>query len=123
MKLITKFSSRDDADEASRLLETNGVATFISSKRSHRIGGLFTGAFHVGLWVILDEQYQDAQRLLSDPNHRVERKLTQSEISEIRSSVRSGDMSQVLKLLFQLLMMAALFALVVGILVRAYAAT
>lgn len=117
MKLITKFSSREDAEQASQLLEKNGVAAFISSKRSHQIGGFFTGAFHVGLWAILDEQYQDARQLLLDPNHRVEGMLTQSEIIEIRSSVRSGDMSQLLKLLLQLLLFAALFALVVGILV------
>ena len=118
MRLVAKYSSDTDAKLASQRLESKGIATFISSKRSYRLGALFTGAFHVGLWVVLDRQFEDARRLLEDPNHKVSMPLTSTEMIEIRSSVRSGDMSQILRFLFQLLIWAAIFAILVAFVVR-----
>ena len=117
MKLLTKFPSALEAEKASELHEDKGVATFISSKRSNALGGYFTGVFHVGLWVVIDCQYADARQLLLDPNHEVAKKLSRAEIAQFKRSVNAADMSGVLKVLFQLLMFAVLFALVVSILV------
>lgn len=117
MKLVSKFTAAFEAEEASKLLEENGIATFVSSKKSNQLGGIFTGAFHVGLWVVLDDQYVDAQRLLLDPNHKVSNKLSRTEITKLRQSVHTTDMSGVLRILFQLLIVAALFAFGVSILV------
>ena len=117
MKLVSKFSSAVDAEQASDLLEANGIAAYISFKRSNRLGTYFTGAFHVGLWVVLDRHLQDAKRLLSDPDHKVAEPLSELELIEIKSSVHSGDMSQILRFLFQLLMWAALLAAVVAFVV------
>ena len=113
MKLVTTYSSVDEAEEASRFLEENGIAAFVSSKRSLSLGRVFAGAFEVGLWAVLDEQAPDAAQLLRDPNHKVARKLSRTEIIEIRKSVRSGDMSIVLKVLFQLLLIVSIFVFIV----------
>lgn len=118
MKLVSQFSSPEEAEGASQLLEANGIATFISSEMSNRLGGLFTGAFHVGLWVVLDQQFHDAHQLLADPTHRVSRKLSDSEMMQLKASVQSSDMSQIVWFLFRLLILVLLFALGVSILVR-----
>lgn len=117
MKLVSKFISVVEAESASELLEANGIATFISSKRSNRLGGVFTGAMYVGLWVLLDNQYRDAQSLLHDPGHKVQNKLSRTEIIQLRQSVRSADMTDILKVLFQMLAIVALLAVVITIVV------
>ena len=117
MKLVAKYSSDADAALASHRLESKGIATFISSKRSFRLGSLFTGAFHVGLWVVLDHHFEDARRLLEDPNHKVSMPLTDNEMIEIKNSVQSGDMSPILRFLFQLLIGAVFFAVLVAFVV------
>ena len=119
MKLLAQYSSSFDAEEPSHLLEDNGIATFVSSKRSNKLGDIFTGAFTVGLWVVLDEQYQDACQLLVDPTHKVSNKLSVSEMMQIKSSVHTRDMGPVISLLFKLLAFAILFALGVNYFVRA----
>lgn len=113
MKLVTNFSSTYDAERASSLLEENGIATFVSSKRSIRIPLSRGGASAVGLWAVLDTQLWDAQQLLKNPNHKVEQKLSAAEINRLRQSVHSSDMSSLLKFLFTLLGLVALFAVVV----------
>ena len=85
MRLIAEYSNLVDAELASHRLESRGIATFVSSKRSYRMGALFTGAFRVGLWVVLDRQFEDARRLLDDPDHEVSMPLTSTELAEIRS--------------------------------------
>ena len=102
----------------SGLLEANGIAAFVSSKWSMRLGSIFTGAFEAGLWVVLDEQFDDALQLLNDPTHEVSRRLSQAEIANIRQSIQNGDKSVVLKVLFQLLLGALAFVALVFLLTR-----
>ena len=113
VKLLSTYSSVSDAEDRSRFLESKGIAAFVSSKHSMRLGRYFTGAFRVGLWVILDEQYDDAIRVLNDSHHEVSYKLPQSEIAAIRQSINTGDKSVVLRLLFQILLIAVGFAVAV----------
>ncbi len=96
------------------MLEDNGIATFLSGRHTNRLHGIFAGAFQVGLWVILDEQLDDALRLLEDPDHEVSRKLSRAEIISIREDVNSSDMTSVLRPLIQLLVVAAIVAAGVG---------
>ncbi len=113
MKLVSEFQSTYDANKASALLERNGIASFVSSKRSIRIPMYRGGASAVGLWAVLDEQRRDAQLLLQNPNHKVARRLSRSEIIRIRNSVHDPNMNGLLRFLFGLLGIVALIALAV----------
>jgi len=119
MKLVSNFVFSDDAEQASELLENNGIATFISSKRSTQIPMSRGGASSVGLWVVVDDQQWDAQKLLEDPNHEVERKLSETELIQVRQAVRSRDKVVVLRVLFTMLGIALIFAIVVFVFTRA----
>jgi len=103
LKLISRFDIAEEAEDASQFLESRGVATFVSSKRSHRLGRLFTGALHVGLWVLLDDQAWDAERLLRDPEHKVSNPLSQSALMELKAGVESKDHTYTLNVLFGVL--------------------
>ena len=118
MKLLKTYSLVGDAEERCRFLETNGIAAFVSSKRSIRLGRIFTGAFQAGLWVVLDDQYLDAVQLLDNPQHQVARRLSQTEIAEIRQSIDTGDKTVVLNVLAQFLVAAVLFFVIVLVITR-----
>ena len=62
MKLIDEFESAHDADFASLNYREKGILTHVSSRHSNSLR-IITGAMKVGLWVVLEDQYQDAIEL------------------------------------------------------------
>ena len=70
MRLLFESESGSELAEAKELLEESGIPAFISSQETYRVRSSAT-LFKRGLWVCLEEQYQDAAALLKDPNHRV----------------------------------------------------
>lgn len=69
--------------EANRLVDfykSKGVLAFISNKN---ISNLYPeqGEFKVGIWIVADNQFNDAVALLSDPDHSVEHPLTQEQMA------------------------------------------
>lgn len=53
----------------------------------------------IGLWVVLDHQYEDAMALLLDPDHSVSNALRPEEIQSIKKDIHSGNMSGAFKIL------------------------
>ena len=99
MKLLTEYESSAEADTASHRLETKGIATCVSSRHHMGFPEGSIGPPGIGLWVVLDDQYQDAMALLLDPNHSVSNALLPEEIQSIKKDIHSGDMSGAFKLL------------------------
>ena len=116
MRLLARYPSLLDAEKEQQRLEEAGIATFISSKQSYRLGPWFTGAFEVGLWVLLKRQYADAAALQRNPQHRVSHNLSREEIEQLKESIYRGDMSSVLNLLVMTLILALVAFLAVAIL-------
>jgi len=85
MKLLDSSFSQNDANGISGFLRQHGILTFISSKDSHRMGSFLTAATTVGVWVVLDEQYNDALNLLKNPEHEVSNPLSMEEMQIIES--------------------------------------
>ena len=79
MKLLNKYLTLTDAEDMAERLENQGIVTHISSKRSHSLASHRTGAINVGLWVILENQYQDALKNAIDAANNVLDKKVQLE--------------------------------------------
>lgn len=94
------------------MLENKGIATFISAKRSYRLGSFLTGAFHVVLWVVLDAQLGEAAEVLRNPDYSVRNPLTSSELARVKTDIQSGDMTRVLNVLVGALVIVLFLALV-----------
>ena len=99
MKLLTEYETTSEADSASLRLELKGIATFVSSRNTLGFPPGTIGPPGIGLWVVVDDQYEDAMALLLDPDHTVSNALTPEEIETIRNGIRGGDMSSVFEVL------------------------
>jgi hypothetical protein len=82
MKLIDEFESAHDADLASLNYREKGILTQVSSRHSNSLR-MITGATKVGLWVVLDDQYQDAIELRKNRSHRPSTTLSEDEMNQL----------------------------------------
>lgn len=83
MKLFEAFDNDDVIYDMADLLRKNGILTYISGKHtsSMRIPGI--GPKRLALWVVLDDQFEDAKMLLADPDHKVKHKLTEDQMRQM----------------------------------------
>ena len=93
MQLIGQYHNESEADLIAAKLEEQGILTFISGRESLRLMRYRAGIFDVGLWVVLDHQYDDAIALLNDPGHTVESPLTAEEMAYLRAQASSQSSS------------------------------
>ena len=70
MQRLFDTTSQDELMAAKMLLESRGVPVYIGGEGSFRINRRMT-AYQRSLWVMLDQHYEDAQKLLDDPAHEV----------------------------------------------------
>ena len=85
MQLVTQFIDPSDATEANSRLRKAGVMTEITSLDPHIMSRSRTGALRIGLWVVFEDQFDDAVRLLEDPDHVPHRVISLSEMDRIKS--------------------------------------
>ena len=81
MKLIRNFHYVEEAEQIAEQLRQQGIVTHISSKGLH---GYFKVAIKVGLWAVLDEQYEDALKFIADPAHTITSGLTPDQIEMLQ---------------------------------------
>jgi hypothetical protein len=116
MQLVTQFIDPSDATAANSRLRKAGVMTEITSLDPHIMTSSRTGALRIGLWVVFEDQFDDAVQLLEDPDHVPHRVISLSEMNRIKSTTRdswfrSGQKN--LGILATLIFAACLFGLVV----------
>ena len=87
MKLLEKFTSIGDAYEREGRLRSEGILTHLSSKKSHMLDSIKTGALHVGVWVVLENQWTDAKALMENAEHVVKKPLSEEKMREIETTV------------------------------------
>ena len=68
-------------------LRIAGIASHIDSMDPHNIQPSKSGETRIGLWVIDDDQHQDAVMVLVNPEHVPRRILSLEEISKLEASV------------------------------------
>lgn len=89
MKHLTDFDDLYTAQTTSNRLRASGVLTHVSNEHS-RTHSFITGAFSVGLWVILDEQYNDAIGLLNNKQHVVDTPLSEDEMTTLELEAKTN---------------------------------
>lgn len=103
MKLIQGFHSEVDAETARDKLRKRGILAYISSKGSYNLSSVYTGAFKVGLWAVLDNQYHDACKILSKAQCKVRYPLSEDQMLEIELNNRKETPSLILRALLKFL--------------------
>ena len=97
MKLLKEFESVLDSEELAERLKEKGIAVFVSSKHSQSLSKYSTGALNVGLWIVLDVQYEDAKACLKNRRHKVITAISQDEIKIIQSEINNSSNGLILK--------------------------
>ena len=85
MKLLQQYHSSRQAELDSLVLEQQGILAHVSSKHSHSLSGVVTGAFTVGLWAVFDHQYEDAKAYLADATHEVTSGFSVDELANVKT--------------------------------------
>ena len=94
MKLVTHFIDPTEASAAKSRLCKAGVMAEVSSVDPHIIRPSKSGAERIGLWVVHDDQLEDALFLLENPDHVLPRitpfsQMKDSDPSESKSLLRA----------------------------------
>ncbi len=103
MKLIQTYPNFQQADEKALMLRRAGVLAHVADEFSN-VHSYASGAFEVSLWVVLDDQYEDACNLLADEDYSVTRPLTENEMQQMEAIGRDSTE----RLIFNVAMYAAI---------------
>lgn len=88
MKLIREYNDANEAEIISNSLREKGVMSTVTSADSQRLGRFKSGSLKVGLWVMFEEQLNDAVQLLENPDHQPEYKIPLDEIHRIEAEAK-----------------------------------
>ena len=88
MKLLREFDSTFEATELSEKLENKGILTHVSSTHSHSLSRSATGEVKCGLWIVLNNQYNDAKKIIDGESEHVTNPLTQQQIIELKRQTK-----------------------------------
>ena len=93
MKLLRYFVDPGEVSAAKSLLAQAGIATEVSNEDPHVIKRPKSGATRLGLWILDDDRFDDALRLLvnsgSDEEHPLDREAPND--GDIPAEDRSPD--------------------------------
>ena len=82
MKLVTHFIDPGEASAAKSRLCEAGIKAEVTSVDPHIIRPSKSGAERIGLWVVFDDQFEDAILLLENPDHVPNRISSQDVVNE-----------------------------------------
>ena len=114
MKLLDQYIDPGEAAAARSRLRRAGIACIVDSMDPHSIQPSKSGATHIGLWVLADDQYEDALQMLANPAHVPRRSLSPDEISRLEADADKRSKS---KRLTDKALAALLFACLLGLIV------
>ena len=87
MKLVDQYIDPNMATAARVRLRIAGIASHVDTMDPHNIQPSKSGETRIGLWVIEDDQHQDAVMVLVNPEHVPRRVLSLDEISRLEATV------------------------------------
>lgn len=88
MKLLAQIGDRAELDGLRLLMESKGIPVYVGNEAGSRNMGFVTPARQQSLWVVFDEQIDDAIALMEDPEHEVENPV---DIEEYRRQVGEAE--------------------------------
>ena len=84
MKLVTTSRDRLYIAEKSSFLRSKGILTSLSGENAAQIG--YPASSELGLWVVINEQYEDAIACLNNENHEVQAPLSPEQMLELEAA-------------------------------------
>ena len=88
MKLVTTSTDKLYIAEKSSLLRSKGILTSLSGENAAQIG--YPANSELGLWVVINEQYEDAIACLNNENHEVKDPLSPEQMLELEAASTSS---------------------------------
>jgi hypothetical protein len=88
MKLLTQVGDKAQLDGLTLLFESKGIPVFVGNEAAARNMGFLSPGRQHALWVVFDEQYDDALALLADPEHEVENPV---DVEEYRRRLEDAE--------------------------------
>ena len=85
MKILTDFTSVIDAEQCALDFRQKGILLHVASADSVR-NNLESGAFKATVWVVVDDQYNDARELLNSPDHEPGLALSEEEMVRLEQA-------------------------------------
>lgn len=115
MRLLNRYLDPADAAADRARLREAGIASLVETVDAHNIQPSRSGDTHVGLWVVIDEQFEDASRLLAEPGFVPLRVLSPAQVRQLEASAerRSKWSKRLSGTVLTLLFFAGLLALIV----------
>ena len=86
MKFLTKSTDIVHLQILKNLLEANGIPAVIEGENTARMISPFL-LTELSLWVYLDEQWAEAEKLILDPTYEVENKIDVAEFYHLTEDV------------------------------------
>ena len=86
MELLRYFETTAEAENLATLLYSHGIVTHVGSHTGTALGGMIQAVSKVGLWVVLEHQFEDAKALMDDDTHIVSTGLSSEEMAEFEGS-------------------------------------
>jgi hypothetical protein len=97
MKLLAETTDIDEVNRIRFLLESNGIPIFIGNEDSARSLGFIGAAAKHGIFIIYDEQFNDAKCLLKDETHEVKQKVDMDEFRRNMELIKPNAFDQLFK--------------------------
>lgn len=86
MRKLAKYDSPTEAAERAAFLRAHGIPVRVTDSSSLARAALVRqDPTRATLWVLLDEQLDDAQALLEDPEHRVATALSEADMEVLET--------------------------------------
>lgn len=116
MKLLTQFDNEHAAREWAKCLRRKGIITHVSARYS---SGhiLLTNGSKIELWAILDNQYEDAIKLLNHEKLIVRHPLSEEQMSAMELNAKMGMSSLIDSFLLKCGMGMLVFILLAALLI------
>lgn len=86
MKLITKSTDTSHLYVLKELLEANGIPAIVKGENTARVITPFIMT-EPGLWIYIDDQYDEARILVHNPDYEVIHKVDMDEFKELARNV------------------------------------
>ena len=112
MKLLTEYSSAVDAENEAEKMENRGVLVHVSLKGPRDMAMFSGGSDKVGLWIVFDHQWQDANMYLRNRRHVVKTSFSAKELSDLQKKMGSEGRDLLLRWVVSILI---IIVMIVGL--------
>jgi len=72
VKLLIQLNTRTEVEKVKYLFESSGVPIEVANENTAAGFGSLAALHQYAVWVVFDEQFEDAKALLNDSNHIVQ---------------------------------------------------